>query len=162
MEVGTGNTSLAVELYERVSSARVDNALIADAIDEACESNRLQFDRAEIEDRLDDEDHAAVLRKEVTDVVVLVTGAMEAKTVQVYRDFVLHVGKVVPLESYDEVTEVVRQVLCRKMAEAALDDIVDPAEREVVITNLRIGLSVLGDDAPFFVAEQAVQVRASS
>ncbi|MBB3923734.1 hypothetical protein [Xanthomonas arboricola] len=146
MEVGS--RSLAVELYERVASARVDCSLIADVIEEACESTRLRLDRDEVIDRLTDEDHAAVLQKEVTDVVVLVTGAMEAKSVQVYRDFVLHVERQVTLDSYDDVTAIVRQVLARKMAEAALDDIVDG--RDTVIANLRIGLEMLGDTDPFF------------
>ncbi|PNV26453.1 hypothetical protein, partial [Xanthomonas citri] len=152
MEVGS--RSLAVDLYERVASARVDCSLIADAIEEACESTRLRFDRDEVIERLTDEDHAAVLQKEVTDVVVLVTGAMEAKSVQVYRDFVLHVEQQVPLDSYDDVTAIVRQVLARKMAEAALDDIVDG--RDTVITNLRVGLKILGDTEPFFEDELPV------
>jgi hypothetical protein len=143
-----GSRSLAVDLYERLSSARVDCSLIADAIEEACESQRLKFDRDDVIDRLTDDDHAAVLQKEVTDVVVLVTGAMEAKSVQVYRDFVLHVEQQVPLEAFDDITAIVRQVLARKMAEAALEDIVE--DRSTVIANLRIGLQFLGDADPFF------------
>lgn len=132
----------AVDLYERSASARISDALIQDAIELTVTSLPVN-DRVEIQDRLLDEDHAAVLRKEVSDVVILVTSAMEAPTTTVYRDVV---ALVVP-EPFDEVTAPLKTCLMRKMAFDALDE-VDEALEALVLDLLNIGLRACGDAAP--------------
>ena len=129
-------------LYEKLSTPRIDMALIADAVLEAGKAPALLADRELLVDRLIDDDHAGVLRKEVVDVVLLVTAALEAPTVGVYQHFLAHLEAQGPLDTFDEVTAVLREVLARKMVTDALDDVVD--NREVVVEHLRTALQALG------------------
>lgn len=134
--------SEVIALYERVAAARIEDTLIADAVMEACRSRAAVAEQETLVARLTDDDHVKVLRKEVTDVVILVTGAMEAPSEEVYRDFVAYVDQQVPLESFDDATAVLREVLARKMAECALDDVVD--DRALMVDRLRLALQALG------------------
>lgn len=132
----------AKALYGRLSSPRIDDALITDAI-ELTVSALPPSDREDIADRLSDDDHAVVLRKEVADVVILVTAAMEAPTVTVYQDIVA----LVEPEPFDEVTAPLKCTLMRKMAADAMDE-VDPDIEALVLENLQLGLRACGDPAP--------------
>lgn len=147
-----GERDEVIALYGKVASARIESALIADAVMEASKAPALLSDREALVERLIDDDHAKVLRKEVTDVVMLVTAALEAPSVEVYRDFVAYVDRQAPLETFDEVTGVLREVLARKMAEDALDDVVE--NRSLVVGHLRVALQALGvpGDLPVFEA----------
>lgn len=137
-----GDRDEAIALYEKVAAARIHHALIADAVLEAGRSPDLLHDQEELVERLMDDDHVRVLRKEVTDVVLLVTAALEAPAVEVYRDFIAYVVEQGSLDTYDEITGVLRSTLARKMAEDALDDVVD--KRTTVVAHLRTALSALG------------------
>lgn len=137
-----GDRDEAIALYEKLAAARIDDALIADAVLEAGKAPELLHDREELVERLIDDDHVKVLRKEVSDVVLLVTAALEAPPVEVYRDFVAYVDTQGSLETFDEVTAVLRSVLARKMAGDALDDVVD--NRAQVVDHLRTALQALG------------------
>jgi len=144
----------AKRLYERLAGIRVDRAVLTHAIEEACGSNRLTADSDDIAERLDDEDYASVLYKDVTDVVVLVTGALEAPTHTVYRDMVMHAERQASFEPFDEVSTALRQVVARNMAETGLEEMLDGPARKTAILNLRYGLHVLGDEDPFHVGEE--------
>lgn len=141
-----GDRNEAIALYEKVSVARIDHALIADVVMEAASTPLLSHEREELVERLVDDEHIKVLRKEVTDVVVLVTAALEAPSVEVYRDFIAYVDAQGSLETYDEVTAILRDVLARKMAEDALDDVVDNRGR--VVEHLRVALQALDVHPP--------------
>ncbi|KAF1702925.1 hypothetical protein CSC66_09120 [Pseudoxanthomonas kaohsiungensis] len=132
--------------------------LITAAIDEACDSQRLKGDRDEIADRLEDEDHAAVLHKDVSDVVVLMTGALEASSHVVYRDMVMHAERQISFMPVDDISATLRSVMARNMADAALDDLEDAGRRKEAIANLRFGLRVLGDQGPFHEGEDLPNV----
>ncbi|MEJ7746247.1 MAG: hypothetical protein WKF61_05755 [Luteimonas sp.] len=134
----------ALELYEQVASARVPDALLVEALDLVGHSPRMLSNRADLVDRLCDEEHALVLRKEVTDVVMLVTGALEAPTVEVFRAFVDYAEAQVPLlEPFDDLTRLLRCELGAKLAADALEDVVD--DRERVGANLQEALALLGE-----------------
>ncbi|WP_099470306.1 hypothetical protein [Stenotrophomonas maltophilia] len=143
------------QLYERVAARKVDESIIVHAIDEACQSSDLLGDCDEIVDRLQDDDHAQVLMKDATDAVVLVTGALEARSHTVYRDMVIYAEQQASFEPFDDVSTAVRVVLARNMAETALEDMDSGPVRALALTNLRFGLSVLGDSAPFHADEFA-------
>ena len=94
-----------------------------------------------------DDEHAAVLRKEVVDVVMMVTGAMEAPTLELFKEFIAHADAQVPLlEPFDEVTQLLRCELGAKLAADALEDMVD--DRERVGANLQYALGLLGEMRP--------------
>lgn len=137
--------SEAIVLYEKVSAARIGHALLVDAVLEAGRAQALLHDREQLVERLMDDDHVKVLRKEVTDVVMLVTAALEAPTVEVYRDFVAYADEQAPLETFDEVTGALREVLALKMVEDALDDVVEG--RPLILAHMRAALHALGVDA---------------
>lgn len=140
-------------LYDRLSGIRVDRSVLTHAIEEACGSNKLKGDSDDIADRLEDEDYAQVLYKDVTDVVVLVTGALEAPTHLVYRDMVMHAEREASFEPYDDMSIALRHVVARNMAEAGLEEMLDGPARKTAIQNLRYGLQVLGDEDPFHAGE---------
>lgn len=134
----------AVDLYAQVASARVPDGLLQEALDLVVHSPKMLENRAELVDRLCDDEHALVLRKEVTDVVMLVTGALEAPTVEVFRAFVDYAEAQVPLlEPFDDLTQLLRCELGAKLAANALEDVVD--DRERVGANLQEALALLGE-----------------
>ena len=135
----------APELYAQVASARVPDDLLLEALDLVGHSPKMLENRAELVERLCDDEHALVLRKEVTDVVMLVTGALEAPTVEVFRAFVDYAEAQVPLlEPFDDLTRLLRCELGAKLAADALEDVVDE-ERSRVGTNLQEALALLGE-----------------
>ena len=129
-------------LYGRLSSIRIANELIEESI-ELGMAQLPESVRDEAADRLDDEDQAAVLRKEVSDVVILVTAALEAPTTRVYRDLVA----LVEPEPYDEITAPFKLALLRKMAGDALDD-VDDLDAMRIVDLLNTALVACGDSTP--------------
>lgn len=131
----------AQALYGRLSGVRIDDALIEEAIELGL--SLLPADvRDEAADRLDD-DQVAVMRKEVADVVILVTAAMEAPSTQVYQDIVAMVDP----EPFDEVTAPLKATLMRKMAADAMEE-VDAGIEHLVLLNLQAGLRACGDPLP--------------
>lgn len=132
----------AQTLYGRLSSVRIDDALIEEAIELGLLSMPARV-RDEAADRLENEDQAAVLRKEVADVVILVTSALEAPTVTVYQDIVA----LVEPQPFDEVTAPFKRALMRKMALDALDE-VDASNELRVLDLLHVGLRACGDGQP--------------
>lgn len=134
----------AGDLYAQVASARVPDGLLQEALDLVVHSPKMLGNRAELIERLHDDEHALVLRKEVTDVVMLVTGALEAPSVEVFRAFVDYADAQVPLlEPFDELTQLLRCELGAKLAANALEDVVD--DRERVGANLQEALALLGE-----------------
>ena len=138
----------ATTLFERLSSARVPDSLIDDAIEITVES----FDdgqRDEIAAMLDDDEHRRVLRKEVVDVVILTTGAMEAPTCEAYLDLIAHLQP----QPYDEATAQLKSALMRQLAHTALEDLDDEtSNRDQVVDLLRQGLAACGDLGEFTLA----------
>lgn len=140
-------TRTAPDLYAQVSSARVPDDLLIEAVDLVAHSPKMLVNRAELVERLGDDEHAAVLRKEVVDVVMMVTGAMEAPTLELFKEFIAHADAQVPLlEPFDEVTQLLRCELGAKLAADALEDMVD--DRERVGANLQYALGLLGEMRP--------------
>lgn len=132
----------AQALYGRLSSIRIANELLEESIELAL-AQLPECDRDEAADRLEDQDQAAVLRKEVADVVILVTAALEAPTTRVYRDLVA----LVEPAPHDEVTAPLKHALLRKMAGDALDD-VDELQELRVLDLLDTARAACGDPAP--------------
>lgn len=145
----------AAQLYERFSGARIPDALIEDAIELALAELPVE-DRDEAADRLQDDDHAAVLRKEVADVVILVTSAMEAPTATVYRDIVA----LVEPAPFDEITAPFKAALMRKMARDALDEVAT-ADEPQVLDHLQFGLRACGDVSPLVLAPHSSAPQAA-
>ena len=135
------------QLYERVAGARIPDSLIVDALDLVGHSPRMLDDRSELVDRLTDDTHARVLRKEVSDVVMLVTAALEAQSVEAYAAFVDFAEAQVPiLEPFDELTGLLRRELGGRLAAHAMDEAGEGAERKRVVCNLQAALTLLGED----------------
>ena len=136
-------------VYVKVSNARVPDALLVDALELVSHTPRMVNDRQELVARLCDEEHMRVLRKEVIDVVMLVTGALEAPSVEVFEAFVGYADAQIPLtEPFDELTALLRVEIGIKLAVDALDEAGDGPERERVVANLQAALAVLGETRP--------------
>ena len=131
-------------ILARLSSVRVPDSLIDDAIELAVESIPQGGDRDELATRLEDDTHRRVLRKEVVDVVILTTGAMEAPTVDAYHELI----DALEPSPFDATTGQVKTALMRRMAAIALEEL-EGDERDVVIALLREGLTACGDYAAF-------------
>lgn len=131
-------------IYQRLSVARVPDSLIDDAIDLTLNAIPDRSDREEIAARLADDEHRNVLRKEVVDVVILTTGAMEAPSEDVYHDLI---NAVDPMP-FDDATAHLKATFMRCMSAAALDE-VEEANRDVVLARLREGLNACGDHQAF-------------
>lgn len=143
-----GNAGQAI--YQRLSVARVPDGLIDEAIELTLDGISNSSDRDDIAARLADDEHRAVLRKEVVDVVILTTGAMEAPSEDVYHELI----EVVAPEPFDDATAQLKAALMRRMGEAALDEI-DVVQRANVLARLREGLSACGDRRAFELAALA-------
>lgn len=137
----------AQALYARCSTARIPDALIDDAIELTLKS--LPADEGELlAGQLEDEAHASMLRKEVTDVVILVTAAMEAPTETVFRDLVALVDPA----PFDATTAPLKSAFMRKMADDALEEIEDEeaenGRQGRVREHLQAALQACGDTQP--------------
>lgn len=137
-----GNTGQA--MLERLSAARVPDSLIDEAIEITIDGIPAKHDRDEMASRLDDDAHRRVLRKEVVDVVILTTGAMEAPTVEAYHELIIGLDPA----PFDDATAQLKSSLMRHMATAALEEL-DGQTRDVVTALLREGLAACGDQAEF-------------
>ena len=133
-------------MYERIARARIPDSLIVDALELVGHSARLIDSREELVDRLCDDTHARVLRKEVSDVVMLVTGALEAPTLEAYVAFIDYAESQVPLrEPFDELTALLRREFGARLAAHAMEEAGDGEGRQQAQVNLQAALELLGE-----------------